>query len=630
MASPPFTVKAIHEYKSPHDDDLSFPNGQLITVTEEEDADWYVGEYTDAGGEKHEGLFPRNFVERYEPAAPPRPSRARPKKEPAPPAAEPEAGEATSESTVEPATPLQGVSEPAPASQEERGPVPQPEAVQESKAEPPKPSTAKAPPPVSEKPSSFRDRIAAFNKPSAAPVAPIKPGQGGGTSTGFIKKPFVAPPPARNSYVPPPREAAPTKIYRRDEDPEIAARQQQDLEDAERAGLATSGAAQTEGEEEIKTTSLKDRIALLQKQQQEQAARRADASQKEKPKRPPKKRTDSSEPIEAAPSNEDHVPLERADSYDSRARQSMDSSTSREIPKPPLGRRPSREPRAAETVSDGNEADQSGAGDTTEEGDASSTEVEGNTGKSRPVPPMPPSRTPTGLTREAAVDDAPRAGEEEAKAEFDEDEEEEDDEEDDSMDEETRRKLELRQRMAKMSGGMGMPGMFAMPPATIAPKKKRPSGSNEQKDDPEGAVLTSSAQRVPMIPISGLPRVQSPEMRSLGDENHEADFPLTSEKAPDDVPEVEESEHRSIAPARPAERAAPSIPTGTFEWRLSSYKNSRCNRREALVRANSSVDLGHRRTYTAYDGAPVMLLVSKGLSMSKMDDQLASPLPVDE
>ena len=62
---------------------------------------------------------------------------------------------------------------------------------------------AKAPPPVAEKPSSFKDRIAAFNKTAAPPIAPFKPG-GQGNTTGFVKKPFVAPPPSKNSYIPPP------------------------------------------------------------------------------------------------------------------------------------------------------------------------------------------------------------------------------------------------------------------------------------------------------------------------------------------------------------------------------------------------------------------------------------------
>ena len=75
MVKPPFHVKALYEYSSPHEDDLGFPSDQVITVTEEEDADWYYGEYEDASGVKREGLFPKNFVRMYEPETPPRPSR---------------------------------------------------------------------------------------------------------------------------------------------------------------------------------------------------------------------------------------------------------------------------------------------------------------------------------------------------------------------------------------------------------------------------------------------------------------------------------------------------------------------------------------------------------------------------
>ena len=76
MASVPFKVKALFEYTSSHDDDLPFDVGQIITVTEVEDDDWYCGEYVDDAGGKQEGIFPRNFVEKYEPVAPPRPTRS--------------------------------------------------------------------------------------------------------------------------------------------------------------------------------------------------------------------------------------------------------------------------------------------------------------------------------------------------------------------------------------------------------------------------------------------------------------------------------------------------------------------------------------------------------------------------
>src|SRR5262249_19206765 len=144
------------------------------------------------------------------------------------------------------------------------------------------------PPPVSEKPTSnsFKDRIAAFNKSAAPPIAPFKPG--GLSSGGFIKKPFVAPPPSRNAYVPPPpRDVPVAKVYRRDEDPEIKEREAENQETAEKAGLIPGAPShEAESEDQPKPLSLKERMALLQKQQMEQAQRHADAAaKKEKPKR---------------------------------------------------------------------------------------------------------------------------------------------------------------------------------------------------------------------------------------------------------------------------------------------------------------------------------------------------------
>ncbi|KAJ1333341.1 myosin tail region-interacting protein MTI1 [Microdochium nivale] len=80
MAAAPFKVKALFEYTSAHEDDLPFAIGQVITVTEVEDADWYVGEYVDNSGTKHEGIFLRTLSKSTSPLRP-RPTRSR-KKEP--------------------------------------------------------------------------------------------------------------------------------------------------------------------------------------------------------------------------------------------------------------------------------------------------------------------------------------------------------------------------------------------------------------------------------------------------------------------------------------------------------------------------------------------------------------------
>jgi hypothetical protein len=572
MSSPPFKVKAVYEYTSPHEDDLHFPAGQIITVTEEEDDDWYNGEYVDAAGVKQEGIFPRNFVEKYEPTAPPRPTRtSRPKKEaepapdPVPEAAQPI--EPVHAREPEPAPEPEEVEE-APTAREPPPAISKPQvatsppttrAAEFSPPPAPKPVSASkrsAPPPVSEKPSggSFRDRIAAFNK-AAPPVAPFKPGGlSSGGSNNFIKKPFVAPPPSKNAYVPPPREAAPQKIYRRDEDPEIAAKEVENQEQAEKAGLAPTS---NEGEEEDqpKPTSLKERIALLQKQQMEQAARHADAAQKkEKPKRPAKKRTESHDTVEEG----DGAALERRDTEETVGKGSLDALREED---PPRRRKSSRghagipgiHPR--KSFGDGNDADMSGAGDTTEEPEEISTGRDDSDEKPRNRAPPPPVRAPSARapSREPDVGEEEGATEEAGPEEEDEEEEEEDD-----VDPEVRRKEELRARMAKMSGGMGMHGMFGgmpMPGPAAPPKKKKSTGNSEKRSGEYGAedvdAPSTRAPPVPMIPLPGMSRVRSPEEVNKQVEHDEESTPISETRPAEQVPDVEDvvlSQERGAPP----------------------------------------------------------------------------------
>ncbi|KAJ4362923.1 assembly of actin patch protein [Neocucurbitaria cava] len=558
-----YKVKALYDYSSPHEDDLSFHAGQIITVTEEEGDDWYVGEYTDDSGAKQDGLFPRNFVDKYEPEPPPRPNRAsrhkpleQPAAEAAPPTPEvahhepepvqhkePEAPkpqppplEVPPAAKPEP-TPMSPVSPPSASST--KGPeVPQ----AQNEAAKPSPASKKPPPPVAAKSNAFRDRIAAFNAPAAAPIQPFKPS---GASTTFIKKPFVAPPPSRNAYVPPPvRETPQAKTYRREEDPEIAERQAQDQDAAERAGLAahdTSNTHEGEVEDQPKPTSLKERIALLQKQQQEQAERAAAALHKEKPKRPPvKKRTESHEGH--AEDSED-AGLERVASGASKERQSMDHArpprTSHDI------KSPDSHHRHRELLSDANDADQSGAGETEDAG-GESTSVEDDDERTRSRQPPPPPRAAAAPVKEPDVGDEQDV------------EEVEEDEEDDEMDAETRRKLELRERMAKMSGGMGMPGMFGgIPMGGLPPKKKKASTEKKAEEHEEYA---SPQQRVPMFGMPGMPSVKSPEEEdrqlAVGKED-EMHHPVTGSHRADEVPDVEDVASQSIQRTPTGERPPP-------------------------------------------------------------------------
>ncbi|KAJ5018771.1 hypothetical protein K4K57_003583 [Colletotrichum sp. SAR 10_99] len=567
MSTVPFRVKALFEYSSPHDDDLQFPAGVIITVTDEEDADWYGGEYVDDSGFKHEGIFPRNFVEKFEPQAPPRPTRTR-KKEPevtspasepsapAPPPAQPEPLPAQEPEVQEeqpapsvpaalPASPeAPAAPEPVPVKAPEPVPEPTPAAPAPKPSEPPaakSPPIAKASPAPSKpgpppKPSSnaFKDRIAAFNKASAAPITPFKPsGLAGGT--GFIKKPFVAPPPSRNAYVPPPQQAPIAKVYRRDEDPEIQEREAENQETAEKA--APAAAATEEGEDAPKPLSLKERMALLQKQQVEQAQRHADAAAKKEKKRPPpKKRTDSQEATEEAGGASAAAP-ESQDADQAAARSSIDSPR---MPPPAPRRKSSRGPAA----DDGNDADMSGAGDTTE-GQEDLTERDDSDAAPRPIP-RPQVASPTETRQEDA--------------------QEEEEEEEDDVDPEVRRKEELRARMAKMSGGMGMHGMFGIPMGAPAPpRKKKVEKPVEAPAEEEREEATSPVGRVPVPGMMALPGMGVPKRQEEPVEADEPERPTSSRAPPPPPRTVEEAQEEAVtspAPTLPAREpaGAPPVP----------------------------------------------------------------------
>ncbi|KAI0098246.1 hypothetical protein GGR51DRAFT_538798 [Nemania sp. FL0031] len=606
MAVVPFKVKAIYEYTSSHEDDLAFPVGQIITVTDEEDTEWYGGEYVDASGVKQEGIFPRNFVEKFEPTAPPRPTRARkrePEPAPAPPAAppspppavaappEPPVEEAPAEIQPEKtheetsvASPQAPAAPPPPpavppvdqfhapeapsvpvANPPEIAPVPAPAPIESKDVDsvgsasvdaPPKPKSpppaqSRSPPPVTQKPSSnsFRDRIAAFNKPAAPPIAPFKPSGLGSGSSGFIKKPFVAPPPSRHAYVPPPRDAPVTRIYRREEDPEIKETHAESADTAEKARPVAATDLEPGDEDQPKPTTLKERIALLQKQQAEAAQRLAGAvAKKEKPSRPPKKRIDinsSQETTTADQAGLTPAPLDRKDSIDIARKDSVEESQST---------RQSLNIHRAPTdpiENDENKTDMPGAGDTT---GGQEDLAAHDAGDEKPKSPV----AAEGSTPENQV-----AGEEEEGEE----------EEEDDVDPEVRRKEELRARMAKMSGGMGMAGMFGPPgmmglgglpvkkPKPPMPVERRSSGLAEGSSSPR-----MTAPPMPMmmaLPGMGKPKhpEEMPEPESKQEPTEEEAAPAPISDAPSSEPEATSQTIGAPPPVPGGRPAPPPIPT---------------------------------------------------------------------
>ncbi|PVI05492.1 hypothetical protein DM02DRAFT_610516 [Periconia macrospinosa] len=605
---PHFKVKAVYKYESPHEDDLSFNDGQIITVTEVEDDDWYVGEYIDDSGTKHDGLFPQNFVEKYEPELPARPNRAsryKPLEQQAPQPAPPTPEVPQHESApVPPAqedevpkppqspppveisqNPSSQVTSPTSPVSARSGALKSPELPQEPPAAPkpsaPEPASAapakKAPPPVAAKNSAFLNRIAAFNAPAAAPIQPFKPG---GQPSTFVKKPFVAPPPSRNAYVPPPREAPQVKTYRRDEDPEVAERQAQDQESAERAGLAGNTTSNDgDGEEQAPTVSLKERIARLQKEQQEQAARAA-ALAKEKPKRPPpKKRAESHE----ARGDEGEGALDRSMTSDSRER------TSAEHARPPRSAHGLQSPDQTnrDIMSDANDADQSGAGETEDaDGTSTSVEEEDERAKQKFVPRAP-----------AAPSKEPDVGDEQ-------DVEEEEEEEEDEEAAEARRKLELRERMARIGGGYGMPGMFGggLPMGVPPPKKKKP----EKKPTADSEEYSMPQQRIPMF---GLPGVKSPEIENktlaVEKEEEEPRSAISQSRPADEVPDVEDVAPQPAHKTPTAERSPPFSPESKHHLIKNvipekPIHSSIIRKTIGAFRSSSSANVS--KTYVTFDG----------------------------
>lgn len=378
----------------------------------------------------------------------------------------------------------------------------------------------------------------------------------------------MAPPPSKNAYVPPPREP-PQKVYRREEDPEIVTQASNNAENAVQVDHSQVAPSAEVQEDQPKPTSLKDRIALLQKQQMEQAARHADAGQKkEKPKRPPKKQA---EPQESAADAEDVVEgehLDRMNSTETSGKRSIDASrdaasSGARHAKPPKSQEatPVASPTAVASrdfLNDPNDADQSGVGDTEDGEDLSTGRDDSDENKKIKTSTLPQIGSQVPL-RQADV------GDEEDNA--DEDDVEEDEDED--VDPEVKRRMEIRERMAKMSGGMGMAGMFS-PSGGMAPKAsaKRSTASSERKISGNSMPAqaddgsSSRAPPVPIMPMSGLQKVGSPDQYEAHPEVTKEDADETKSiiqgRAPEDMPDVEDIKEEPMpAPRRSVERPVP-------------------------------------------------------------------------
>jgi myosin tail region-interacting protein MTI1 len=204
-------------------------------------------------------------------------------------------------------------------------------------------------------------------------------------------------------------------------------------------------------------------------------------------------------------------------------------------------------PPSRELMSDTNDADNSGAGDT-EEAYETSTSREDNHEKSRGA-----SRT---------KDEELDSGRAEAERSEEEPEEEEE------VDPEIRRRMEIRERMAKMSGGMGLMGMFGPPGGMPTPGKKA-SGSGEGARDVSGTQIQPEATpRAPPVPVPGISNLKSPErMSTPAEEDSSTDEDMNQVTAQPQRHEAEQSDEEIAEPPRlpprtSTDRALPPMPQG--------------------------------------------------------------------
>lgn len=525
---PPFTVKALYPYESDHPDDLNFQEGQIIEVTSVEDEEWFSGSYSDKSG-----MFPRNFVELVgKPAPVPVPSRPA-KKAPidSPVAEKPavhipidklniqdndEEDDEEDDDDWQETTTAEPLPVAKPSSVGKSSIVPNEPSIEHHTAEPiekaaeesaldsqidvqqtslPIPhvspsSAAAATTTTSTSPkatNAFKDRIAAFNS-NAAPLVPktVK-------DTSFVHKPYVSLP--KSSYVPPSFPQSPPSK----EAPKAPFSPNSDSADGhakveERQVTEDEKEVEEEEQEAQPKMSLKERIAMLQKEQEKMAAEAQAAVDRKKARAKAKKeaaanaRSPQSKPLE---------PHQSGGSF------SLQRTT-------------------------------------TGESEIGSIISPLSTGHSE-VPPIPDSHTTTivedpleyeqqSQTAEEKEEygddekDLHRGGQQEGEDE-DEEDEDEDDDELDELDEEEAKRIALRERMARLAGGAGMNlgmimngGVMGMPMPVGGTKKKTTKPKKKLVEEESDESFVASGQ-VPMLPFADPAALAALQQKKLDREN---------------------------------------------------------------------------------------------------------------
>ncbi|CEP21018.1 unnamed protein product [Cyberlindnera jadinii] len=514
----PFLTKALYAYKSDYEDDLNFEAGQLVKVTGIEDDEWFSGEYTDDNGQVRQGMFPKNFVGE--------PIEETTSKSPAASSAlEVEADqENEEEEPEEKAAPQQGL---AAVSRGES------ESVHHTEESEPK---------------KLQSKATTFSSDSGIPLPTAKIAE-----QTYAKKSYQGVP---SSYVPPPLNKKETRTFTSDLHhssyvPPPLGLNKPKTETFDVPAPPPVVSSQDEPEEEQgPKLSLKERIALLQKQQAEEAERQAAALRKKA------ERAEESKKSELA-------------------RKASIASATSEVRSLGSGVSHARAIEAEDVDSDEfHEAQE----DFEEDERELSTEGVSHVAEINPAQEITDAQpvSITGGEREQEEEEE----EEEAKDEEEEEEEEEEDSEE-------ARRAALRDRMARLAGAGGMYGAGFNPFGGV-PSGPRKSVTHSKKVKEEKEETYDMPAAIPIMPFATGSAPQLPEALQ---KSSEKDVELsTPDAATDDISGEQKQEQSAdsfeapspvnptvasvqtqssidqappipVVPQSPSTRAAPPIPS---------------------------------------------------------------------
>lgn len=464
MVNAPFSVQALYPYESDVEGDLTFNAGQVIKVTVIEDEEWYSGSYTDTKtGQLKTGMFPQNFVEAVTPSLSKDVTHA--------PVQTQEEDDFTEVDEIPTAS--QGFQKSSASPTQASGSI-KPSAVNipdnsASVNVPPQSLGSSQDETTSKKRFSFQDRIAAFNTSSSDAAAPSPFSQPKPAT--YAKKTFYATP--SNSYVPQIPSIPKSNVKSPPLPPQVPASEivhYNDHNDSE------------EEQQAMMKVPLKERIKLLQQQQQAEAAR-AEAALAKKKNKAPKPRKPSEEQLEAVDMGSIKSPLTNASTGASlNRRDSLDSHFE------------------LDSTQTGGSLKSMPTGDD-QQGHQTSAPLLASVQESDGAPSSLPTRR--------SIDSSKNMGEQISESQNYVDEEEEEEDEDDEEDEEEAKRLALRERMAKISGGMGMhlgmvmPGGFGMPGGGGDRKPKKKAIEEEVPEQPRQAPI-------PILPFALPPGASNP------------------------------------------------------------------------------------------------------------------------